>query len=59
MSEKQPKTIVKQHFWGSQIGFLFFHYICSVFLRPGQSLTPVALMPLKLCQKLQEENVKY
>ena len=58
MSVKQPKTTVKQHFWGSQIAFHFFieHVLMyySVFLHPGQPLTPVALMPLKLCRKLQD-----
>ena len=78
MSVKQPKTTVKQHFWGSQIAFHFFikHVFLApqgalvviaflitpafssntfcFFLHPGQPLTPVALMPLKLCRKLQD-----
>ena len=55
MSAKQPKTIVKQHFGAPKLLLIFsLNMYYSVFLHPGQPLTPVALMPLKLCRKLQD-----
>ena len=42
MSVKQPKTIVKQHFWGSQIAFQF--YIKHVLLAPQGALVVIAFL---------------